>query len=496
MARKTLYFDSFCGYTVSAVTENEKITEFNFEKYDGGCALGNIYKARVESVLPGMRAAFVNCGLAKNCYLSADDFLPDDCKPDDNALPEREMPDLKPGDEIVVQVVKMPVGNKGAKVSCNLTFVGKTLIYMPYTPYIGVSRKISDSELRGNLTYTAKTLVSQNEGIVIRTAAPYARRRQMEEELSYLKNLRKGIESTLPTAEVGQLLYTDFALPIRVLRDTLSTDIDSIVVGSQKLAELIENIVNLYPPRSRRPVIVHDTGKDMMDDLGLSSQFLEITSPRVRLENGAYLVIEPTEALTVIDVNTGSFTGDDSLEQTVYYTNILAAREIARQVRLRNIGGIVVVDFIDMQQTAHRKALVEELERALKNDRAKCTVSPMSRFGLVEFTRKRIGVSPLSMIVKPCKHCGGTGNVRTGVFILMGLRARILSMLAQSRDDLRIDMNNEVCSLLLGWKELRAELRKRAKGAKIYVVPHRTYNDERVNIRSAPFNVPYDAVEL
>lgn len=496
MGRKTLYFDSFCGYYISAVTENEKITEFNFEKRENKIVVGNIYKGRVEKVLPGMNAAFVDCGLSKNCYLCADEHLAERDKYDiESDLSVPVLPELHAGDEILVQVVKLPVGKKGAKVTSHITIVGKSIIYMPDTPFIGVSRKISDGELRKNLIYSAQKLISEGEGLVLRTAAPYASRRQLEEEYAYLKNLYEGISAAAPAAPVGQLMYADFALPIRVLRDTLSSDIDRIVVGSRELAKMLENIVSLYPSHSRRPVELHETGRDMMDELGLSSQFLGITSPRVDLENGAYLVIEHTEALTVIDVNTGHFTGDDNLEQTVYLTNILAAREIARQVRLRNIGGIIVVDFIDMQETAHKNAIVEELDTALKGDKVKCSVSPMSRLGLVEFTRKRTGVSIYSMMVKPCRRCN-SGYVRTAEFIIIGLRANLLNMFVEGAGDIRIDVNNEVFSRLMAWKEMREDLNAHAKGAKIYAVPHRTYREEQITVRTAPFNIPYDAVEI
>ena len=245
--------------------------------------------------------------------------------------------------------------------------------------------------LRHNLAFSAKRLKNDGEGLIIRTAAPYAKRNQLKDEYSYLKNLYAEIKEAFSSAAVGELLYTDAALPVRVWRDTLSTDIDCINAGSPLIKERVEGIVNLYPSQTRKPVYLHDTGRDMLEELGVSQQILSITSPRVDLDNGAYIVIEKTEALTVIDVNTGSFTGDYNLEQTVYHTNILAAREIARQVKLRNIGGIIVVDFIDMQSETHNKALVDELKRALKSDKAPCKVSAMSQFGLVEFTRKRMG---------------------------------------------------------------------------------------------------------
>lgn len=494
--RKTIYFDSFCDYTVAVIAESGKITEFSFEKRDSGSIIGNVYKGRVESVLPGMHAAFVNCGLEKNCYLSADDFFPDKDKYETANLAEPEIRVPEVGDEIMVQVVKAPVGNKGAKVSAHLSFVGKTLIYMPDTPFIGVSRKIADAELRKNLAYSARRLISGCEGLVVRTAAPYARRNQIEEEYAYLRNTWGEIQSAFSKAAVGELLYTDAALPVRVLRDMLSADIDSIVVGSPKLAEMVSNIVRLYPPHNRRTVVLHDTGRDMLEELGLSKQILEIASNRVPLENGAHLVIEKTEALTSIDVNTGRFTGDDNLEQTVYYTNILAAREIARQVKLRNIGGIVVVDFIDMQSAAHKKALVEELERALKSDKAKCAVSPMSRFGLVEFTRKRIGASTLSYMVRPCARCGGAGYEMRPETVILKVRAKILSALADGAQGVRIEVNPEVFEILTGWHEMREDISERAHGIPVYAVANATLGGEQFCIKRAPFDIPNGAVKI
>ena len=262
------------------------------------------------------------------------------------------------------------------------------------------------------------------------------------------------------------------------------------------MKEGVEKLLGLYPADTRRPVVLHDNGRDMFDDTGIAKQILAIASPRVDLENGGYIIIEKTEALTVIDVNTGKFTGDYNLEQTVYHTNLLAAREIARQVRLRNIGGIIVVDFIDMNSVAHNRALVDEFERLLKTDKAKCAVSPMSQFGLVEFTRKRIGARPLSKMIKPCKYCRDAGYTMTAEYVLMGLRARLLNALADGAKAIRIDMNNDVLDKLLKWSELLADLKEHAKGVKIYAVPHRTYHEEQINIRVDDFDIPSDAATI
>lgn len=492
MSKKTIYFDSYCGYMISAVTENGKVAEFDFEKKLNACAVGNVYKGVVESVHRGMQAAFVNCGLGKNCFLP----LVPECQHEEDKIESGEttIPELKAGDEILVQVVKLPVDKKGAKITVNPVFIGKCLIYMPETPFVGVSRKITDEELRNNLAYSAKRLKGENDGIIFRTAAPYANRSLLKNEYAYLKNIYAEVKEAFKSANVGQLLYTDEAMPMRVLRDTLSKDIDKIYVGTQKLKEHIEGLVNLYPSQSRRPVILHDTGRDMFEDLGISEQILSIVSPRVELDNGAYLIIEKTEALTVIDVNTGKFTGDYSLEQTVYHTNILAAREIARQVKLRNIGGIVVVDFIDMQNSSHNTALVEELEKALKTDKAKCAVSPMSRFGLVEFTRKRIGASSSSLMIKPCRYCGESGYVKSPEMIILGIRAKLLNLISGGAKRIKMDMNAEILAKFSEWRELIGHLNKR--GAEIYAVPHRTYHEETVHYIADEFETPAEAIKL
>lgn len=496
MGKKTIYFDSYCGYNIAVICENGKVTEFNFEKQKTSCAVGNIYKGRVESVLNGMQAAFVNCGLERNCYLSAEDFTPDSEKYEDATAAEYTFPELKEGDEIIVQVAKLPVGKKGAKVTTRLSFVGNYLIYLPDSPLIGVSRKIDDEELRANLANTAKHIKQDGEGLVVRTAAPYARHHSIKQEYSYLKTLYGEISENAKSAKAGQLLYSDDSLTVRVLRDVLSRDIDKIVVGNARQKEAVESLMALYPAETRRPVELHDTGRDMLDEEGISGQIFAIASPRVDLENGGYLIIEKTEALTVIDVNTGKFTGDYNLEQTVYHTNLLAAAEIARQVKLRNIGGIVVVDFIDMNSVSHNRALVEELERLLRADKAKCIVSPMSQFGLVEFTRKRIGATPLNSMVKPCKYCNGSGYTKTHEYVLLELRAKLLNAVADGATAIRIDMNNEVLNKLLSWHDLVSDLKAHAAGIDVYAVPHRTYHEEQINIRLNEFDIPSDAVSI
>ncbi len=469
--------------------------DFAFERADGGSLVGNIYKGRVVKTLPGMRAAFVDCGLEKNCYMSQDDFLPEGEKYGNTAEAEEPF-NIKEGDDVLVRVVNPPIDNKGAKVTPRLSFVGKGLIYLPDTPFVGVSKKIEDDELRRNLEFTARSLISKGEGLIVRTAAPYARRDRLEEELNFLRSQYEEVVAAYKDAETGALLYADSALPVRVMRDILSDDIDSFIIGSPELEKTVSDMAKRYPARTKRKIILHDTGRDMMADLGISGQVLEMLSPKVPLDNGGYIVIEHTEALTAVDVNTGSFTGDDNLEQTVYYTDILAAREIARQVRLRNIGGIVVVDFIDMRDPAHKEAVVEELKRALSKDKTKCVVSPMSRLGLVEFSRKRTGRAALAGITKPCPRCGGSGAEVCPEFALIGMRAKILKALSDGAAGALAEISREAFERLISWEDMREDIKRHALNTPVYAVARDDFAAGDMKIKSAPFALPDGAIKI
>ena len=354
---------------------------------------------------------------------------------------------------------------------------------LPTVPFIGVSRNSHDAELRKNLAFGAARTRKGTEGMIIRTAAPYANRRDKTEELNYFRKLYRSIKSHFASAQVGDLLYSDYPMYMRVLRDNLLFDVEKICVGNRQLAEKVQEIIKLTGARIKS-FEVHDEKRDMYYDLGLTEQIAALTSTRADLDNGAYLVIEKTEALTVIDVNTGSFTGEDSLEDTVYCTNILAAREIARQVKLRNLGGLFVVDFIDMTDEKHCEAIVSELDRALKRDKVRCKVLPMSKFGLVEFTRKRTGVAASTLMLKECSVCRHSGSVRTHLSILTELRAKLLALLSEGATTVCVDLNFEVCNSLTGNSSIKENIASLYHEARIYVIPHRTYSETSVYLRS------------
>ncbi|MGN0804625.1 MAG: Rne/Rng family ribonuclease [Candidatus Coproplasma sp.] len=481
MNRK-IYFDNQCGLYFYALVEDGKLTEYRTEKEADGASTGNIYKGRVTNVLNGMQAAFVDCGLDRHCYVSASDLCPS--RSFEGEIDIHEELNLNEGDEIMVQITKPAMGSKGAKATTNLSFVGKYIVYMPKTPFIGVSHKIADGELRDTLILSAKRFLQEDEGMIVRTAAPYALLSAKTEELNYFRNLFNNIQSRFYNAPCGELLYSDSPLYMCVLRDMMFDGGDEIHIGNKRIYESVKAVMSAFPEKERAKIIYHDEHTDMLYSEGIAQEFLKTLQPKAELENGAHIVIDRTEALTVIDVNTGKFTGEDSLESTVFATNVLATREIARQIKLRNLGGLFVVDFIDMKEEKHNKAIVQELECALKKDKSRYKVLPMSKFGLVEFTRKRTGTSNYENRTKPCKACDGTGIIRSAESILLEFRARLLQELSKGVSTVCADLNFEIANYILNSKALKENVARLYPQSRVYIIAHRTYRETTMKFRS------------
>lgn len=497
--RRKLYFDSQYGMQTYALIEDGKITEYSAEPVTSGAVIGNIYKGRVTNVLNGMQAAFIDCGLERHCYISVADLIPDKSGFDGGEIDIPETLNLHEGDEILVQVTKAAQGKKGAKVTTRLSFVGKYIVYMPDTPFVGVSAKIADKELRKNLLFSAKKHINEGEGMIVRTAAPYAVLSTKKNEINYFRKLYENLLARFKEAPVGELLYCDSPLHIRVLRDIMLENGDEIYVGNEQVYNSIEELATTYMHGNAVKITLHDPHTDLFYSAGIYEQFLAALMHKVELDNGAHLIIDHTEALTVIDVNTGKFTGEDSLEHTVYCTNVLAAREIARQVKLRNIGGLFVVDFIDMTEENHRVAIVTELEKALRADKSKCRVLPMSKFGLVEFTRKRMGVSASELMLRNCGTCGGTGVMRSLESILGEFRSKLLEILSQGAETVCVDLNFDIANKLLSYTALKENIAALYPHARVYIISHRTYREDNMYFRkvnSPSFTLPEGTVLL
>ena len=476
---KNIYVDSYGGSITAALAEDKKLLEYHIEKKNTKVIAGSIYKGVVENVLEGMQAAFVNVGLDKNGYLYAGDMIAD--KSDLNIDVPTTL-NIKPGDQILVQATKDPFGSKGVRLSSYLSFAGRYLVYMPNFDLIGISRKITDEKAREKLTEIMQK-VGVKGGFVVRTAAEFAKKNDLLEEAKYLYGLYTEVVEKYERAKPGEMLYTEGNLAVRMLRDVYTSEIDKIYVADKNLFDDIYQDASKRGKEVKNKVTLYSKGIDMFEYFGLSGEVDNLLRNRVDLENGAYLVIDKTEALTAIDVNTGSYTGFSNLENTVYETNLLAAREIARQVRLRNIGGIIVVDFINMENNEHRESTVNELIEALKSDRAKCNVLGMNELGLVQFTRKKKRKESISLMVKNCPYCKGDGVIFSNDYIVLKIRTALLDLFADGYTSAIVDLNVEIMSYILQRGALSKDVQKIWSNKRIYIVPHKTYHQEYFTVR-------------
>ncbi len=479
--RKEWFFDRFCGAQLVAYAEDGILKEAAMEPETQGHEIGNIYKGRVKNVVGGMQAAFIDCGMERNCYLPLNERAAIIASYDGGEVVTQQT-SLKEGDEILVQIVKPARGSKGAKVTRDLSFVGKTLIYLPLSRFLGISRKLTDGELRETLLKEAEKLIDGDEGYIVRTAAQDATKRRLKTEAEYLKRIYRLTLETAASSPVGACVYRECDLPIKIMRDSLGGELNRIYVGDRELYERVLRLAKIRPDLGEKKVELYTGERQLFDRFDLAEQILDLTRPRAELANGAYLVIDRTEAMTVIDVNTGSFTGKDDLETTVFETNLLAAREIARLVRLRNIGGIVAVDFIDMQDEAHRVRVEEELVNAMSEDKAKTRVYPMNDLCVTLFTRKRTQGDLLSFLLKSCPHCTG-GYVLSDTYMQMRIRGAIMDRFADGYDSVIVELNRDLLHKILLERVLTQEVRGRWKDKRVYCIPHATWSADKFTVR-------------
>ncbi len=479
--KKEWFFDRFCGEQIVIYAEDGKIIEVGVENEKQGDVLGNIYKGKVANVVQGMQAAFVSCGMERNCYLPLDEGAAIFSSYDGSG--NAASSELKAGDEILVQVVKTPRGNKGAKVSAELSFVGKNLIFLPRTDFLGISRKITDEKQREELLKEADKLRGEGEGFIVRTAAAKAAKRALKIESEYLKRVYRATLEAAKSAPVGAAVYREWDLPVKVMRDSLGDGEAKVYVGDGELYEKIARLARMRSDLGEKRIVRYTGERSMFCFYGLDEQIFKLTAPQIKLENGAHLVIDRTEAMTVFDVNTGKYTGDSDLESTVLKTNLLAAKEIARQVRIRNIGGIVAVDFIDMAEEEHRLAVTAALEEALSEDRAKTRVLPMSDLCVTLFTRKRMSGELSSFLLKPCNHCTRQGYVLSDIYMAMRIRTAILNCFADGYGAAIVELNRSLMNKILSERYFAGELTGAWKEKRVYFIPHSAFPEERFSIR-------------
>ena len=390
-----------------AITATGVVQELLIERARNRGLVGNIYVGRVARVLPGMQSAFVETGLERAAFLHVADIWDRKDAPIEKTLSE--------GQPVLVQVVKDPIGSKGARLSTQVSIAGRLLVYLPQDPHIGISQRIEDENGRAALRERLRELVPAEEkgGFIVRTLAESAAEDELRADLSYLRELWKAIKERSLGAEPPLLLYQDLSLAQRVLRDMVSAETARVVVDSRENFQKLAAFAERYMPQVRER-LEHYTGERPLFDLyNVEPEIEKALSRRVELKSGGYLIIDQTEAMTTIDVNTGGFVGSRNFDDTVFKTNLEAAQAIARQLRLRNLGGIIIVDFIDMESPEHRGAVLEELRRAVARDRTRTTLNGFTALGLVEMTRKRTRESLAHVLCEPCPTCAGRGEVRT-----------------------------------------------------------------------------------
>jgi ribonuclease G len=391
----------------TAVLENGRLVEFFMERTKASSLVGNVYKGRVVNVLPGMQAAFVDVGLSKNAFLYIDELLHPHLEKQPAQKPQiQEL--IKPGQEILVQVMKEPLGGKGARVTTHFTLPGRWLVYMPNADYVGVSKKIGTEGERTRLRGIGEKLREQEEGIILRTAAGGESEHSLCADVAQLREIWHGIKERSIEAHAPYELHREAGLMRRAVRDTLTIDMDEIWIDDEARFEEASALLEEMTPqlRERLKPYQHKKGLSLFDAYLVSEQVTRAFERKILLVSGGYLIWEETEALTVIDVNTGKFTGTSGLEDTVFRTNMEAADEIARLLRVRDVGGIIIIDFIDMEQDEHREHVMQRLTEKCRNDQTKCTILGWTKLGLIEMTRKKARENAVRQLTERCESCG------------------------------------------------------------------------------------------
>lgn len=473
--------------TRAALLEDGQLAEIFIERPVSQRVVGNIYKGRVENVLPGMQAAFVNIGLERNSFLYIDDALPahgDDEFEDFKHLTIKDV--LKEGQEIVVQVAKEPIGTKGARVTRHITLPGRYLVLMPSVEYIGVSRRIENEEERERLRGLAEKIKPAGVGLIVRTVAEGASDHELIQDAGFLVRLWNRIQGRARNSPAPQLLHKDLGLTYRILRDVLTDEIDQFTIDNRADYEKVLDLLDIISPSLKSKIRFYSRrDPSLFEHYEIESEIDRALKKRVWLKSGGYLVIDHTEALTVIDINTGKFVGTTNLADTVYRTNLEAAREIARQLRLRDIGGIIVIDFIDMDVAAHRHHVLRTLEEAVHPDRTKVTILGLTQLGLVELTRKKVRQSLDEVLQRSCPYCEGRGKVLSEETMSRRVRHEIKKILRHTDNEAcLIEVNPSVAALLIGPGGANLKDLEKETGKTIFIRGSAECHIENMNLKA------------
>ena len=439
----------------AALLENGVLQEVYIERASRRGLISNIYKGIVSRVLPGMQAAFVDIGLARTAFLHASDIARGNGATENNG--ETAVPDIREltreGAEVLVQVVKDPLGSKGARLTTFITLPSRFLVFLPTRNGVGVSARIEDDGERLRLREEVEGMLDgdgQTGGVIVRTAAEGMSRDALRADLEFLRKLWSVVQVECRKGKAKTLIHEDLPLPIRVLRDLVTSDVERILVDSETDFEKMKAFAQSFLPEIEPMLELYQRRRPIFDLHGTEDEIKKALERSTSLKSGGYVIIDQTESMTTIDVNTGAFVGHRNLEETIYRTNLEAAVTIARQLRLRNLGGIVIIDFIDMEEADHRKRVMQVLEQSMARDHARHQVNPVSPLGLVEMTRKRTRESLQHVLCEDCASCDGRGFLMTAETVCFEIFREIIRQHRQFEfDKILVLAHQEVIELLL-----------------------------------------------
>jgi ribonuclease G len=431
-----------------AMMENGVVQELQIERSSSLGLVGNVYRGVVCRVLPGMQSAFVEIGLQRAAFLHAGDIF--ECGQSETQLPIQAV--LHEGQSLMVQVVKEPIGTKGARLTTQISIAGRFLVYLPQQEHIGVSQRIEDEAEREQLKQRLLGLLPEQRvgGYIIRTMSETATDEELLADIDYLTKTWQHILAKSTAVPDRTLIFQDLNLPMRVLRDVLSAETAMVRIDSSETFQKLVDFANLYALAALNKLVHYQGERPLFDLYSIEQEIEKAMSRKVELKSGGYLIFDQTEALTTVDVNTGSFVSGKNLSDTIFKTNLEAAQSIARQLRLRNLGGIIIIDFIDMDEDSQREAVLDELQKAVARDRARTGVNGFTPLGLVEMTRKRTRESLAHVLCETCASCKGRGELKTAQTVCYEILRELLREARQfNARELRVLAAPKVIDMLL-----------------------------------------------
>lgn len=471
----------------AALLENGILQEVFIERDTRRGLISNIYKGRVSRVLPGMQAAFVDIGLERTAFLHASDIatksLPDGEQATQSPADIREL--VREGAEVLVQVVKDPLGNKGARLSTFITLPSRYLVLLPGGSGVGISSRIEDEDERNRLRGLLGDMLDDTEegGVIARTAAEGATAEALRADLKFLRKLWSSVQQAGRERKARELVHEDLPLPMRILRDLVSPDVGKILVDSESDFDRMKAFTASFLPEITPKLELYTRRRPIFDLHGCEEEIRKALDRSIPLKSGGYVIFDQTEAMTTVDVNTGGYVGHRNLEETIFRTNLEAAVTIARQLRLRNLGGIIIIDFIDMEEAEHRDRVLVALEEAMAQDHARHQTTPVSPLGLVEMTRKRTRESLQHILCEECPSCEGRGFVKTAATVCFDIFREIIRQHRQfSFDELLVLAHQDVIELLLDEEAGGLAEIERQTGKAIRLQPEALYLQDQFDV--------------